>query len=254
VAGVKTDFIERDDQEGMNFYYRTAGKAAQHHIMMDYHGGTKPSGLERTWPNVLGYEAVAGMEQSKAGMRDNPDHHVMLPFTRMIAGAMDYTPGAFDNVTRDEFFPRMSQPMVMGTRAHQLAMYAVYQAASQMVSDWPGNYEGQPEFQFIKDVPATWDETKALNGVPGEYITIARRSGNDWYLGSMTGWTPRELNVPLSFLGKGKYTAEIYADAKDADKFPKHVVISKKSVKANGTLKIQLAPGGGCAVRFVSEK
>ena len=217
---------------------------------MDFHGSTKPSGLERTWPNILGYEAVAGMEQSKGGMRDNPVHHVTLPFTRMIAGPMDYTPGAFDNVTRDEFIPNMTNTMVMGSRAHQLAMYVVYQAASQMVSDWPGNYEGQPEFQFIKDVPATWDETKFQNGEPGEFITIARRSGDDWYLGAMTDWTPRELNVPLSFLGQGKYSTGIYADAPDADKSPKHIVISKPTVERSTVLKLKLAPGGGCAVRF----
>jgi len=251
VAGIKTDFIERDDQDGINFYYRTAQKAAEHHLLMDYHGGTKPSGLERTWPNILGYEAVAGMEQSKAGARDNPDHHVTLPFTRMLAGPMDYTPGGFNNVTREEFEPRMEHPMVMGTRAHQLAMYVVYQAWSQMVSDWPGAYAGQPAFKFIQDVPATWDETRVLNGVPGEYITIARRNGTNWYLGSMTGWTPRELEIPLNFLGKGRYTAEIYSDARDADQFPKHTVITTMTVKAGTKLKIRLAPGGGCTVRLV---
>lgn len=251
VAGIKTDFVERDDQQGMEFYYRSAEKAAQHHLLMDYHGPTKPTGIERTWPNILGYEAVAGMEQSKAGARDNPDHHVTLPFTRMLTGPMDYTPGGFNNVTREEFESRPVHPMVMGTRAHHLAMYVVYQASSQMVSDWPGDYEGQPEFQFIKDVPATWDETRALNGEPAEYVTIARRSGNNWFLGSMSNWTPRELIVPLDFLGAGKYIAQIYADAPDADQQPKHVTIQKKTVTHASRLKLQLAPGGGCAVRFV---
>jgi alpha-glucosidase len=251
VAGIKTDFVERDDQQGMEFYYRSAEKAAQHHLLMDYHGPTKPSGIERTWPNILGYEAVAGMEQSKAGARDNPDHHLTLPFTRMLAGPMDYTPGGFNNVTREEFESRPVHPMVMGTRAHHLAMYVVYQASSQMVSDWPRDYEGQPEFQFIKDVPATWDETRALNGVPAEYVTIARRSGNNWFLGTMCNWTPREIVVPLDFLGSGKYIAEIYADAPDAAQQPKHVTIQKKTVTHTGRLRLQLAPGGGCAVRFV---
>ena len=254
VAGVKTDFIERDDQEGINFYYRTAEKAAQHHLMMDYHGGTKPSGIERTWPNIMGYEAVAGMEQSKAGARDNPDHHVMLPFTRMLTGPMDYTPGGFNNVTREEFEPRMQHPVVMGTRAHHLAMYVVYQAASQMVSDWPGAYEAEPSFQFIKDVPATWDETKVLNGVPGEYITIARRRGRDWFIGSMTGWTPREVDIPLYFLESGIYNAEIYSDAKDSDRFPKNVTIEKRNVGGATILKMQLAPGGGCTLRLTPKR
>jgi alpha-glucosidase len=254
VAGLKIDFVERDDQTGMDWYYRVAELAAKHHLMVDFHGSTKPSGLERTWPNVLGYEGVAGMEQSKAGARDNPDHHVTLPFTRMVAGPMDYTPGAFDNATRDGFIARMNHPMVMGTRAHQLAMYVVYQAAFQMVSDWPGAYEGQPEFQFIKDVPATWDESRVLNGRPGESITMARRRGDEWFLGSMTGWQPRELEVPLSFLGNSRYVAEIYADAADAGAQPKHVAMEKKKVNRNSRLKIRMAAGGGCAVRFVPMK
>lgn len=253
VAGVKTDFIERDDQKGIEFYYRAAEEAARYHLMMDYHGATKPSGIERTWPNIMGYEAVAGMEQNKAGARDNPRHHAMLPFTRMLAGPMDYTPGGFDNVTLDQFQARTLEPMVMGTRAQQLAMYVVYEAPIQMVSDWPGNYLGQPAFQFIKDVPATWDETKVLNGVPGKYITIARRHGDDWFLGSMTDWTPRTLDVQLAFLGPGAYTAEIYADADDAAQFPTHVTIQKKTVHAADALQFHLAPGGGYAVRFSPE-
>ena len=143
VAGVKIDFVERDDQGGIDWYYRAAELAAQHHLMLDFHGATKPTGMERTWPNVLGYEAVAGMEQSKAGARDNPDHQLTLPFTRMLAGAMDYTPGGFRNVTRDDFVARSTAPVVMGTRAHQLAMYVVFLAPFQMVSDHPGAYKDQ---------------------------------------------------------------------------------------------------------------
>ncbi len=254
VAGLKIDFVERDDQGGIDFYYRVAEKAAQHRLLVDFHGSTNPSGLERTWPNVLGYEAVLGMEQSKAGSRDNPDHHVMLPFTRMLPGLMDYTPGGFENVTKADFEARMREPMVMGTRAHHLAMYAVYEAPIQMVSDHPSAYEGQPAFEFIKAVPATWDETRVLNGLPGEYITMARRRGAEWFLGSMTNWTPRQLDIPLNFLGSGRYRAEIYADAADADRFPKNVVIEKKTVDRAARLKAQLAPAGGYAVRFVPLK
>ena len=253
VAGIKTDFISRDDQSAMRFYYRLAEKAAEHHLMVDFHGATKPSGMDRTWPNVMGYEAVTGMEQSKGGARANPDHDVTLPFTRMLAGRIDYTPGGFNNVTRAEFEPRSVKPMVMGTRAHQLAMYAIYEAPFQMVSDYPGAYKDQPAFEFIRDVPASWDETRVLNGEPGQYITIARRKGDAWYLGSMAGWTPRQLDIPLSFLGKGKYRAEIYADAEDADKYPKNVSVRKETVSASGHMKAQLAPGGGLAIRFVPE-
>ena len=204
VAGLKIDFIERDDQRGIDFYYRVAKAAAEHRLMVDFHGSTKPSGIERTYPNVLGYEGVLGMEQSKAGARDNPDHRATLPFTRMLAGPIDYTPGAFRNVTREEFQPRMESPMVMGTRAQQLAMYVVYQAAFQMVADAPQAYAGQPEFEFIRAVPATWDETRVLGGRPGKNATIARRHGKEWFLGSLTNWSARQLDLPLDFLGSGK--------------------------------------------------
>lgn len=251
VAGVKIDFMSRDDQDMIEFYYRVAENAARHHLMVDFHGATKPTGISRTWPNVLGYEGVLGMEQNKGGMRDNPDHEVTLPFTRMLAGRMDYTPGGFDNVTEAEFVPRSQHPMVMGTRAHQLAMYAVYEAPFQMVSDHPSAYEDQPAFEFIRDVPATWDETRVLNGEPGEFVTVARRRGHEWFLGSMAGWTPRQLDLSLSFLGPGRYRAEIYADADDAAQYPKNVRVFKREVDASSHLTAKLAPGGGYAVRLV---
>ena len=251
VAGLKIDFIERDDQGGIDWYYRVADLAARHHLMVDFHGSTKPSGMERTYPNVLGYEAVAGMEQSKAGSRDNPDHHVTIPFTRMLAGPMDYTPGAFTNVTKAAFEARMPAPMVMGTRAHQLAMYAIYEAPIQMVSDTPAAYKNQPSFGFIRAVPSTWDETRVLNGVPGQYVTIARRHGQEWYLGSMTNWDVRSLDLPLTFLGNGSYTAEIYQDAEDANQAPTRVSIVKQKVNRSTHLKAQLASGGGYAVRLI---
>jgi len=251
VAGLKIDFILRDDQHGMSFYYRTAKKAAEHHLMLDFHGATKPSGIERTYPNVLSYESVLGMENSKTGTRDNPEYHTTIPFTRMLAGPMDQTPGAFDNSTREEFTPHMESPMVMGTRAHQLAMYAIFQCAFQMVSDVPYAYDNQPAFQFIKDAPATWDETRVLNGRPGAYITVARRHGKEWFLGSLNNWEARQLDLPLDFLGPGNYTAEIYADGEDADRHPKNVRLEKKQLTSTTHLTSVLAPGGGYAVRFV---
>ena len=253
VAVVKIDFINRDDQKGIQFYYDVAREAADHHLMVDFHGATKPWGLERTYPNVLSYEAVLGMEQSKAGRRDSPVNRSVFPFTRLLAGPMDYTPGGFDNVTEDAFVARDTRPMVMGTRAQQLALYVIYQTPFQMVSDSPQAYAGQPAFQFIKDVPASWDATHALNGQPGEFVTIARSHGSEWYLGSMTNWTPRSLQVPLSFLGSGAYTAEIYEDAKDADSNPKHVTIRKQTVRSGQTLTLNLAAGGGCAIRFIPQ-
>lgn len=251
VAGVKIDFIERDDQEGIAFYYRAAEQGARRHLMVDFHGSTKPTGLERTWPNVMGYEAVCGMEQSKGGGRDNPGLRVTLPFTRMLAGPMDYTPGGFRNVTREAFEGRSTLPLVMGTRAQQLAMYVVYQSPFQMVSDCPSAYQDQREFKFIEDVPASWDETRVLAGEPGEFIVMARRRGDDWYIGAMNNWRARELELPLVMLGDGAYKAEIYADAADAASKPTHVVMETKSVRKKSKLMARLAPGGGYAVRIV---
>jgi alpha-glucosidase len=251
VAGVKIDFILRNDQQGIQFYYDVAKLAAEHHLMVDFHGATQPWGIERTYPNILNYEAVLGLENNKAGRRDSPVDRTVFPFTRMLSGPLDYTPGGFDNVTEDAFVARDKYPMVMGTRAQQLALYVVYQAPFEMVSDVPSAYANQPDFQFIRDVPTTWDTTYVISGDPGEYIAIARQHGREWYLGSITNWTPRELHVPLQFLGKGSYTAEIYEDAPDAGENPKHVTILKKTVRSSDTLTLPLAKGGGCAIRFV---
>ncbi len=251
VAGVKIDFVLRNDQQGIQWYYDVAKLAAEHHLMVDFHGATQPWGIQRTYPNVLNYEAVLGLEQNKAGRRDTPVHRTTLPFTRMLSGPMDYTPGAFDNATLDSFVARDNNPMAMGTRAQQLALYVVYEAPFAMVSDAPSAYANQPAFQFIRDVPTTWDATRALDGEPGEFTTIARRHGNEWYLGSITNWTARDLRVPLDFLGSGRYTAEIYEDAADATQNPKHVAIRRQTVSKGDNLTLHLASGGGCAIRFV---
>ncbi len=251
VAGVKIDFIQRDDQQGIEFYYKVAKLAAEHHLLVDFHGATPPWGLDRTYPNVLGYEAIMGMEYSKWSGRDNPVHRTTTAFTRLLTGPMDYTPGGFRNATLDQFIARGRFPMVLGTRAQQLALYVIDFVGIQMVSDAPSAYAGQPAFQFIRDVPVTWDETRVVNGFPAKYVTIARRNGKDWYLGSITNWDARDLNVPLSFLGDGQYTAEIYQDGTDANQNPQHVSIEKKKVRQGDTLTLHLAQGGGCAIRFV---
>ena len=251
VAGVKIDFVLRNDQGGIQWYYDVAKLAAEHHLMVDFHGATQPWGIQRTYPNVLNYEAVLGLEQNKAGRRDGPVNRTTFPFTRMLSGPMDYTPGGFDNVTREDFVVRDKNPMTMGTRAQQLALYVVFDAPLAMVSDVPSAYANQPSFQFIKDVPTTWDATKVLNGQPGEFVTIARRNGKEWYLGSITNWSSRELRIPLEFLEAGTYRAEIYEDAADAGQNPKHVSIREQNVRSGDALTLHLASGGGCAIRFV---
>ena len=253
VAGVKIDFINRDDQDGIKFYYDVAREAAEHHLMVDFHGASKPWGIERTYPNVLSYEAVLGAENSKVARRDSPVDRSVFPFTRMVAGPLDYTPGGFNNVTEDNFVGRDKSPMVMGTRAQQLALYVVFQTPFQMVSDSPQAYAHQPEFQFIHDVPTQWDAMHVLNGEPGEFVTIARSHGKEWYLGSITNWTPRELHVPLNFLDAGRYIAQVYQDGPDAGTHPKHVTISRQVVHKGEQLTLRLAAGGGCAIRFIPD-
>ena len=251
VSGMKIDFVLRDDQAAIDWYYRVAEKAAKHKLMVDFHGCTKPWGLQRTFPNVVGYEAILGMEQSKAGGRDNPENRLVIPFTRMLGGLTDYTPGGFDNVTATEFVAQMQRPMVMGTRAHHLAMYVVYDSPFSMVSDWPETYRKEAaSFEFIKKAPSSWDETKVLNGYPGEFVTIARKKGNDWFLGAMTNSQRRDFEISLNFLEAGNYIAEIYSDAPDSDLFPKKISIKTQKVNPNSKLKISMATAGGLAIHF----
>jgi alpha-glucosidase len=249
-AGIKVDFMNRDDQEMVNFYERLARKTAEHHLVLDYHGAFKPTGLRRTYPNLLTREGVMGMEYSKWSTRTTPEHDVTLPFTRMLAGPMDYTPGCFNNANREQFKARNVDPMCQGTRAHQLAMYVVFESPLSMVSDYPEIFENKPETEFLEKVPTVWDETKVLNGEPAKYVTIARRKGGDWFLGAMTDWDPRDLEIPLSFLGAGEFDTKIFADGTDADTVPTHVSISTKQAKAGDKITIHLAPGGGAAIIF----
>jgi alpha-glucosidase len=254
VAGVKIDFMDRNDQEMVNFYHRTVKAAAAHHLVVDFHGAYPPAGLRRTYPNLLTREGVMGLEYNKWSRRETPQHLTTIPFTRMLAGPMDYTPGCFNNATRAQFQPRQVQPMCQGTRANQLAMYAVYLSPLEMLSDYPEDYLGQPGFEFLEKAPTVWDETRVLNGEPSEYITIARRHGNEWFLGSMTNWTARDLNVPLTFLGSGRWDAKIFADGPNANQNAKDLTVQTKQVTANDMLPLHLAQGGGAAVIFTPAK
>ncbi len=253
VAGVKIDFMNRDDQEMVNFYEEMVSKAAAHHLVVDFHGAYKPTGLRRTYPNLLTREGVMGMEYSKWSDRVTPEHDVTIPFTRMLAGPMDYTPGCFNNATREQFKPRNVQPMCQGTRAHQLAMYVVYESPLVMLSDYPEDYDDKPGMKFLEQVPTVWDETRVPNGQPAEFVTVARRKGDTWYLGSMSNWDERDLDVPLSFLTGKQYEAQIWADGSDADKDATSVSFAKKFVKTGDTLHLHLASGGGAAVILTPE-
>ncbi len=248
IAGVKIDFMNRDDQQMVEFYHRVVETAAAHHLMIDFHGAYKPDGLRRTWPNLITREGVMGKEYLKWSARTTPTHNTTLPFTRMLAGPMDYTPGAFGNSNRENFVARQSMPMGLGTRAHELALFVVLESPFEMVADYPEHYQGQKEFNFIKQVPTTWDEVRVLGGRPMENITLARRSGNDWYLGSLTNWDERSVKVPLDFLGGGKYIAEIYADAPDSASEATHTTFSKQPVERTTVLDVHMVSGGGNAI------
>jgi len=248
VAGVKIDFMNRDDQWMVDWYRKVVAAAAEHHLMIDYHGAFKPDGLRRTYPNLMTREGVMGKEYLKFTARVTPAHNATLPFTRMLAGPMDYTPGAFNNTRLEHFAPRNFMPMGLNTRAQELALYVVFESELEMVSDYPEAYSGQKEFDFIKRVPCTWDEVRSIGGMPMQWITLARRSGNDWYVGSLTDWVARDVKVPLSFLGDGKYVAEIYADAPDATEEPAHTILTRQTVDRTTVLDVHMVSGGGNAM------
>jgi len=258
VAGVKVDFMQRDDQWMVNFYDRLVKLAARHHLMVDFHGAYKPTGAERTWPNLLTREGVMGNEYNKWSDRVTPAHTVTIPFTRMLAGPMDFTPGGFRNKTVKTFRAVGGDepgPFVMGTRAHQLAMMVVYFSPLQVLCDSPYNYRMSPGgLDFLRQVPTVWDETRAIDGYPGEFIVLARRSGDDWFIGGMSGDSAKTVKIPLSFLGDGEYTAQVWSDPDEAAEYPDRIAQRQIKVKAGDFLVAPMAFGGGYAARVAKVK
>jgi len=251
IAGIKVDFMQRNDQKLLNFYYKLTNECAKRHMLVDFHGAQRGASLTRTWPNLISNEGVRGMEWSKWSAETEPLHNVTLPFTRMFLGPMDYTPGAMLNATRTTFAPIHSRPMALGTRCQQLAMYVVYESPLQMLSDSPSNYEREPEsLEFLRAVPSTWDETVPLAGRIAEYVAVARRNGKDWYVGAMSNWTARDLEIDLSFLPGGNFTMDAYQDGVNADRMASDYKKTTATVSKSTKLKIHLAPGGGWAARI----
>lgn len=248
IAGVKVDFMQREDQEMVNFYHRLVKLAAKHHLVVDFHGAYKPTGISRTYPNLLTREGVLGNEYTKWSDFVTPEHNTTIAFTRNMLGEMDYTPGAFVNVTKKDFKTEENSefPMVMSTRAHQLAMMIVFESALQVLCDSPYNYRNSPAgLNFLKTVPTTWDETKFIQGEVGEYITIARRKGDTWYVGTMNNSEERKLKIELGFIGDGQYSAQIWKDAEDANEFPQNLNEEKIDVDNSSVVDVELAVGGG---------
>jgi alpha-glucosidase len=244
--GIKVDFMQRDDQLMVNYYEKVAEAAAKRKLLIDFHGSYKPTGLRRTYPNLLTREGVHGLENNKWAETVTPDHNLILPFTRMLAGPMDYTPGAMINCTEKQFYKCWTRPMSQGTRCHQLAMYVIYQSPLQMLADSPSNYYREPEtMEFLEAVPTTWDETKVLKAKVGDYLLMARRSGETWYLGGMTDWTEREFVIDFDFLSPGSHNIKIWQDGTNADKNATDFKFIEKMIDSTTRLKITLAPGGG---------
>lgn len=253
IKGFKIDFMDRDDQPMVDFHRRAAETAAKYGLMVDFHGTYKPTGLHRTYPNVINYEGVHGLEQMKwAGPEtDQVTYDVTIPFIRMVAGPMDYTQGAMRNASRNNYRPVNSEPMSQGTRCRQLAEYVVFESPLTMLCDSPSNYIDEPECtDFITGIPTVWDETAALDGKIAEYAAMARRSGSDWYVGAMTDWTARDMTIDLSFLGEGDFVMEMFTDGANAARAASDWRKEVRPVPDSRKLTVHLAPGGGFAAKI----
>jgi len=253
VKGFKVDFMDRDDQLMVNFHARAAETAARYDLMLDFHGTYKPTGLSRRWPNVVNYEGVHGLEQMKWKPKecDQVTYDVTVPFIRMAAGPMDYTQGAMRNASKSNYRPVYNEPMSQGTRCRQLAEYVVFDSPLNMLCDSPSNYIAEAECtEFIAACPETWDESLGVNGKIGKYITIARRSGDAWYVGALTNWDERDITLDLSFLGEGEWTLDIFEDGPNAQKAARDYVHTTATVPADRKITVHLAPGGGWAAKI----
>lgn len=254
IKGFKVDFMDRDDQHMVQFHQRAAMTAAKYKMLVDFHGTYKPSGLNRTYPNVINYEGVHGLEQMKWSPEsvDQVTYDVTVPYIRMMAGPMDYTQGAMRNASRGNYRPVNSEAMSQGTRCRQLAEYVVFESPLNMLCDSPSNYMKEKEcLEFIAEIPTVWDETKGICGEVGKYIAMARRSGSEWYVGAMTDWSDRGLTLDLSFLPEGEYSVVLYRDGVNADRVATDYRKETMELPADRQLKVRMAPGGGFAAKIV---
>lgn len=247
IKGIKMDFMNRDDQEMVDFYYEVAKKAAARKMLVDFHGAYKPTGWLRTFPNVLTSEGVAGLENHKWGSFVTPKHNVTLPFTRMVAGPMDYTPGAMINFHEKDHKIWFNLPASVGTRCHQLGMYVVYESPLQMLADSPSNYYREPVcMEFLSQVPVVWDETRVLKASVGEYVIVARRHGDTWYIGGMAGEKGQKFEIDLDFI-KGNKTLTYWEDGVNVDMNANDVARRVQKVKQGDRITITMYDGGGYA-------
>ncbi|MCH5718943.1 glycoside hydrolase family 97 protein [Niabella hibiscisoli] len=257
VKGFKIDFMDRDDQPMIDFHYRAAQTAAKYKLLVDFHGTYKPTGLNRTYPNVINYEAVNGMELMKwtGTEMDMVTYDVTMPFIRMIAGPVDYTQGAMRNATKRTHRGINDEPMSQGTRCRQLAEYVVFESPLNMLCDSPNNYEKEAECTaFISGIPTVWDRTVSLDGVIGKYLAIARQKADVWYVGGLTNWESRTMEIDVSFLGAGDFAAEVFRDGINADRIASDYKKEIVSVPANRKMTLKMAQGGGFALKIYRNK
>jgi alpha-glucosidase len=244
-SGMMVDFFDHDDQDSVEHAEAILQAAARHHVLIHFHGIWKATGWQRTYPNLMNHEGALNLEYLKWSDRCTPQHDLLMAYTRLIAGPMDYHLGGFRAVTRGRFEPHNIAPNVLGTRCHQLGLYICYDNPNPMVADYPTAYEGQPGFEFIQIVPTWWDETRVLAGKIGEVLVTARRKGKAWYIGGIAAEPACDLDLPLSFLGQGRYRAQVWKDAPDADLEPNHLVTESLNLSARESLRIHLNRDGG---------
>ena len=250
IAGVKIDFMNRDDQEMVAWYEKIAKAAAEHHLMVNFHGAFKPTGMNRTYPNQITREGILGNEYNRWSARVTPEHKTTLPFTRMIAGPGDFTPGGFLNQQLGQFQFNVKPTQVQGTRCAELALFVCLESPVINAADHPSHYRGQPGTDFLKLVPTVWDDTRVVDGVVGEHVAIVRRHGKRWFLGALTDRNPRDLAVKLDFLGPGSWIAKVWKDAPDSDSVGEHLANEERAVSSADTLKLHLARAGGAVACF----
>ena len=251
IKGFKVDFMDRDDQEMTDFNYRAAQMTAKYKLLLDLHGMYKPAGLNRTYPNAINFEGVNGLEQMKWEKNSTAqvEYDVMIPFIRQVAGPMDYTQGAMRNAAKGNYYPCYTEPMSQGTRCRQLALYVILESPFNMLCDTPSNYEREQECtDFISAIPTVWNETIVLDGKMGEYIITARRNGDTWYIGGLTNWDARDVEIDLSFLSDKAYSGKLFKDGVNAHRIGRDYKAEAIQVKKGDKVKVHLAPGGGFAL------
>ena len=254
IAGVKIDFMNRDDQEMVNWYEKIVKAGAAHHLLVNFHGACKPTGMIRTYPNQITREGILGNEYNRWSARVTPEYKTTLPFTRLIVGPADFTPGGFINKQLDQFRYDVKPTEVQGTRCAELALFVCLESPLIHAADHPSHYLGQPGLDFLRGLPTVWDDTRCLDGAIAEHVVIARRNGTRWFLGALTDRHARDIPLKLDFLGPGSWTMKIWKDAPDSDVVGEHLASEERVVSFRDELMLHLAPAGGAVARFEKSK